>query len=130
MKTILHFISTQHRRTTECYTQDPSGYEKCVSMCQKSIENLVSLLEEEEAAEARRRPKVVNTISILSTSISISILYISTYLHQVVKLPDPTIFTITSPSQETSYFYTVENLCSNFRVCSDDVSKSKLFVKV
>ena len=56
--------------------------------------------------------------------------YISTYLHQVVKLPDPTIFTITSPSQETSYFYTVENLCSNFRVCSDDVSKSKLFVKV
>ena len=42
--------------------QDPSGYEKCVSMCQKSIENLVSLLEEEEAAEARRRPKVINTI--------------------------------------------------------------------
>ena len=120
MKTILHFISTQHQRPTECYTQDPSGYEKCVSMCQKSIENLVSLLEEEEAAEARRRPKVVNTISIL---------FISTYLHQVVKLPDPTIFTITSPSQETSYFYTVENLCSNFRVCSDDVSKSKLFVK-
>ena len=115
-------------RPTECYTQDPSGYEKCVSMCQKSIENLVSLLEEEEAAEARRRPKVVNTISILSTSTSI--LSISTYLHQVVKLPDPTIFTITSPSQETSYFYTVENLCSNFRVCSDDVSKSKLFVKV
>ena len=56
--------STQHQRPTECYTQDPSGYEKCVSMCQKSIENLVSLLEEEEAAEARRRPKVVNTISI------------------------------------------------------------------
>ena len=42
--------------------QDPSGYEKCVSMCQKSMENLVSLLEEEEAAEARRRPKVINTI--------------------------------------------------------------------
>ena len=31
-------------------------------MCQKSIENLVSLLEEEEAAEARRRPKVIKTI--------------------------------------------------------------------
>ena len=31
-------------------------------MCQKSMENLVSLLEEEEAAEARRRPKVINTI--------------------------------------------------------------------
>ena len=76
MKTILHFISTQHQRPTECYTQDPSGYEKCVSMCQKSIENLVSLLEEEEAAEARRRPKVVNTISILSTSTSISILVV------------------------------------------------------
>ena len=43
-------------------------------MCRKSIEGLVSLLEEEEAAEAKRRPKVV-------------------------KLPDPTIFTITSPSQ-------------------------------
>ena len=42
--------------------QDPSGYEKCLSMCQKSMENLVSLLEEEEAAEARRRPKVINTI--------------------------------------------------------------------
>ena len=26
------------------------------------MENLVSLLEEEEAAEARRRPKVINTI--------------------------------------------------------------------
>ena len=68
--------SIQHRRPTECYTQDPSGYEKCVSMCQKSIENLVSLLEEEEAAEARRRPKVVNTISILSISTSTSILSI------------------------------------------------------
>ena len=43
-------------------------------MCMKSIEGLVSLLEEEEAAEARRRPKII-------------------------KLPDPTIYTITSPSQ-------------------------------
>ena len=43
-------------------------------MCKKSIESLVSLLEEEEAAEAKKRPKIV-------------------------KLPDPTIFTITSPSQ-------------------------------
>ena len=80
MKTILHFISTQHQRPTECYTQDPSGYEKCVSMCQKSIENLVSLLEEEEAAEARRRPKVVNTISILSIPTSTSILSILSIL--------------------------------------------------
>ena len=52
---------------------DPSGYEKCLTMCKKSIENLVTLLEEEEAAEAKKRPKII-------------------------KLPDPTIFTITSPS--------------------------------
>ena len=43
-------------------------------MCKNSIENLITLLVEEEAAEARKRPKIV-------------------------KLPDPTIFTITSPSQ-------------------------------
>ena len=53
---------------------DCQGYEKCVAMCKKSIEGLVSLLEEEEAAEARRRPKII-------------------------KLADPTIYTITSPSQ-------------------------------
>ena len=52
------------------------GYEKCVTMCKKSIENLVQLLEQEEEAEARKRPKII-------------------------KLPDPTIFTITSPSQWT-----------------------------
>ena len=55
---------------------DPMGYEKCVTMCKKSIENLVQLLEQEEEAEAKKRPKIV-------------------------KLPDPTIFTITSPSQWT-----------------------------
>ena len=43
-------------------------------MCKKSIENLVQLLEQEEEAERRKRPKII-------------------------KLPDPTIFTITSPSQ-------------------------------
>ena len=43
-------------------------------MCKNSIENLITLLVEEEAAEARKRPKII-------------------------KLPDPTIFTITSPSQ-------------------------------
>ena len=93
--------------------QDPSGYEKCVSMCQKSIENLVSLLEEEEAAEARRRPKVINTIIYLLCLylLYLYLHYIFTFLlYQVVKLPDPTIFTITSPSQETSYFYKLKNL--------------------
>ena len=91
--------------------QDPSGYEKCVSMCQKSIENLVSLLEEEEAAEARRRPKVINTITMLCTYVYYIYTFIFTFLlYQVVKLPDPTIFTITSPSQETSYFYKLKNL--------------------
>ena len=43
-------------------------------MIKNSIENLITLLEEEEAAEARKKPKIV-------------------------KLADPTIFTITSPSQ-------------------------------
>ena len=52
---------------------DPNGYDKCFSMCQKSIEHLVKLLEEEEEAEAKKKPKII-------------------------KLPDPTIFTITSPS--------------------------------
>ena len=55
---------------------DPMGYEKCVTMCKKSIENLVQLLEQEEEAEAKKRAKII-------------------------KLPDPTIFTITSPSQWT-----------------------------
>ena len=49
-------------------------------MCQKSIENLVSLLEEEEAAEARRRPKVVNTISIPFIYIYIYIYTIYIYI--------------------------------------------------
>ena len=53
---------------------DPMGYEKCVSMCKKSIENLVTLLEQKEEAEAKKRPKII-------------------------KLADPPIFTITSPSQ-------------------------------
>ena len=80
------------------------------------MENLVSLLEEEEAAEARRRPKVINTILYLLyllylyLHISISIHIFTFLLYQVVKLPDPTIFTITSPSQETSYFYKLKNL--------------------
>ena len=64
--------------------QDPSGYEKCVSMCQKSIENLVSLLEEEEAAEARRRPKVINTILYL---LYLYLLYL--YLHISLLLTIP-----------------------------------------
>ena len=67
----------------------------------------MSLLEEEEAAEARRRPKVINTILY---TLSISIHIFTFLLYQVVKLPDPTIFTITSPSQETSYFYKLKNL--------------------
>ena len=52
---------------------DPAGYEKCFSMCKKSMEHLVQLLEEEEEAEAKKKPKII-------------------------KLADPTIFTITSPS--------------------------------
>ena len=43
-------------------------------------------------------------------TISISIYTFTFLLYQVVKLPDPTIFTITSPSQETSYFYKLKNL--------------------
>ena len=49
---------------------DPKGYEKCYWMVYKSMRGLVKFLKEEEEAEARRRPRVV-------------------------KLPDPTIFTIT-----------------------------------
>ena len=110
--------------------QDPSGYEKCVSMCQKSMENLVSLLEEEEAAEARRRPKVINTILCYVCISTISTISISTYifnslLYQVVKLPDPTIFTITSPSQETSYFYKLKNL---FPINSKNYGRISVFV--
>ena len=52
---------------------DPKGYDKCYWMLYKSIQNLIKLLKEEEEAEARRKPKIV-------------------------KLADPTIFTITSPS--------------------------------
>ena len=49
---------------------DPKGYEKCYWMVYKSMRGLVKFLKEEEEAEARRRPKVI-------------------------KLADPTIFTIT-----------------------------------
>ena len=52
---------------------DPKGYDKCYWMLYKSVKSLVKLLKEEEEAEARRKPKIV-------------------------KLADPTIFTITSPS--------------------------------
>ena len=73
--------SIQYQRPTECYTQDPSGYEKCVSMCQKSIENLVSLLEEEEAAEARRRPKVVMTSILYLYYLRLHLYLYYIYLH-------------------------------------------------
>jgi len=52
---------------------DPKGYDKCYWMIYKSVKNLVKLLKEEEEIESRRKPKIV-------------------------KLADPTIFTITSPS--------------------------------
>ena len=44
------------------------------------------------------------------STISIYTYIFNSLLYQVVKLPDPTIFTITSPSQETSYFYKLKNL--------------------
>ena len=55
------------------YFTDPKGYDKCYWMLYKSIKNLIKLLKEEEEAEARRKPKII-------------------------KLADPTVFTITSPS--------------------------------
>ena len=52
---------------------DPKGYDKCYWMLYKSMKNLINLLKEEEEAEAKKKPKIV-------------------------KLADPTVFTITSPS--------------------------------
>ena len=54
-------------------------------------------------------------VTVYINTLYIYYIFITSYifnslLYQVVKLPDPTIFTITSPSQETSYFYKLKNL--------------------